>query len=175
MKRQMVEATAPFRVCASALAHGLEHLPCAHDRYMEGTSMATPLIAASAALVRQYFLEGFYPGGSAKSGAGFAPSGALVKAVLLGGAAGLGRASSRTRGCRSRRRPASARASAACTWGVPCRCRRAHPLPSRHVAAPRAARCGLTCMRTRPYCGMHVPGPICWLGRHKLAYGPTAE
>lgn len=51
--------------------------------------MATPLIAASAALVRQYFLEGFYPGGSAKSGAGFAPSGALVKAVLLGGASGL--------------------------------------------------------------------------------------
>lgn len=51
--------------------------------------MATPLIAASAALVRQYFQGGWYPGGSANSGAGFAPSGALVKAVLLGGAAGL--------------------------------------------------------------------------------------
>ena len=47
---------------------------------MEGTSMATPLIAASAALVRQYFLTGFYPGGAANPGGGFAPSGPLVKA-----------------------------------------------------------------------------------------------
>lgn len=56
---------------------------------MEGTSMATPLIAASAALVRQYFLTGFYPSGSPTPANQFAPSGALVKAVLLGGASGL--------------------------------------------------------------------------------------
>lgn len=41
--------------------------------------MATPLIAASAALVRQYFLAGFYPGGAPDPGSGFAPSGPLVK------------------------------------------------------------------------------------------------
>ena len=58
-------------------------------RTMRGTSMATPLIAGSAALVRQYFLSGFYPGGSAAAANQYAPSGALVKAVLLGGAAGM--------------------------------------------------------------------------------------
>ena len=51
--------------------------------------MATPLIAGSAALVRQYFLSGFYPGGSPVAANQHAPSGALVKAVLLGGAVGL--------------------------------------------------------------------------------------
>lgn len=51
--------------------------------------MATPLIAGSAALVRQYFLSGFYPGGSSAPANQYAPSGACVKAVLLGGAAGL--------------------------------------------------------------------------------------
>ena len=54
-----------------------------------GTSMATPLVAGSAALVREYFLRGFYPSGQASAGGGFAPSGALVKAVLIGGASGL--------------------------------------------------------------------------------------
>jgi len=56
---------------------------------MRGTSMATPLIAGSAALVRQYFLSGSYPGSSSAAANQYAPSGALVKAVLLGGAAGL--------------------------------------------------------------------------------------
>ena len=51
--------------------------------------MATPLIAGSAALVRQYFMSGFYPGGSAAAANQYAPSGALLKAVLLGGAAGM--------------------------------------------------------------------------------------
>lgn len=32
----------------------------------EGTSMATPVVAGSAALVRQYFLEGFYPTGACR-------------------------------------------------------------------------------------------------------------
>ena len=56
---------------------------------MRGTSMSTPLIAGAAALVRQYFLSGFYPGGSAAPADQYAPSGAAVKAVLLGGAAGM--------------------------------------------------------------------------------------
>lgn len=51
--------------------------------------MATPLIAGSAALVRQYFLSGAYPSGAPVDGNGFKPSGALVKAVLIGGASGL--------------------------------------------------------------------------------------
>lgn len=51
--------------------------------------MATPLIAGSAALVRQYFQNGMYPTGSPISGNKHSPSGPLVKAVLIGGAAGL--------------------------------------------------------------------------------------
>ena len=58
-------------------------------REMRGTSMSTPLIAGAAALVRQYFLSGFYPSGSATPANQYAPSGAAVKAVLLGGAAGM--------------------------------------------------------------------------------------
>ncbi|KAK9815059.1 hypothetical protein WJX73_006174 [Symbiochloris irregularis] len=52
-----------------------------------GTSMATPIVAGSVALVRQYFVTGFYPSGTQNSANGFNPSGALKKAVLLGGAA----------------------------------------------------------------------------------------
>jgi M6 family metalloprotease-like protein len=48
-----------------------------------GSSMATPAIAASGALVRQYFTEGFYPSGTRQPANGFTPSGALLKAMLL--------------------------------------------------------------------------------------------
>lgn len=37
---------------------------CATESYT-GTSMATPVAAASAILARQYFMEGFYPSGKA--------------------------------------------------------------------------------------------------------------
>eukprot|EP00607_Mallomonas_marina_P009568 CAMPEP_0182418256 /NCGR_PEP_ID=MMETSP1167-20130531/2742_1 /TAXON_ID=2988 /ORGANISM="Mallomonas Sp, Strain CCMP3275" /LENGTH=676 /DNA_ID=CAMNT_0024592391 /DNA_START=428 /DNA_END=2458 /DNA_ORIENTATION=- len=50
---------------------------------MRGTSMATPVLAAHALLVREYFMKGFYPRGVATAGQGFTPSGALLKAVLL--------------------------------------------------------------------------------------------
>ena len=48
-----------------------------------GTSMATPVVAGNAALVRQYFMDGFYPSGKKRSSDGFIPMGALVKAVLI--------------------------------------------------------------------------------------------
>ncbi len=48
-----------------------------------GTSMATPGIAGSAGLVRDYFVRGFYPSGAANAGNALQPSAALVKAVLL--------------------------------------------------------------------------------------------
>ncbi len=48
-----------------------------------GTSMATPAVAGCAALVRQYFMEGFYPTGSAVPADGFTPSAALLKSVLV--------------------------------------------------------------------------------------------
>ena len=47
------------------------------------TSWATPAVAAAAAMVRQYFLEGWYPTGTQKSSDSRTPSGALLKATLL--------------------------------------------------------------------------------------------
>jgi len=56
-------------------------------RVMAGTSMACPAAAASAALVRQYFTEGFYPSGARNPADAFQPSASLIKAVLINGAA----------------------------------------------------------------------------------------
>mmetsp|Transcript_33715 Transcript_33715/g.74240 ORF Transcript_33715/g.74240 Transcript_33715/m.74240 type:complete len:965 (+) Transcript_33715:233-3127(+) len=53
---------------------------------MMGTSMATPVTAGTAALVRQYLEEGWYAGGTKGSGAAISPSGTLVKAILINGA-----------------------------------------------------------------------------------------
>jgi hypothetical protein len=47
------------------------------------TSFATPVIAGAAALVRQYYLEGFHHGGVQDPSKSLRPSGALVKATLL--------------------------------------------------------------------------------------------
>ncbi|CAM9326926.1 unnamed protein product [Chrysoparadoxa australica] len=57
-----------------------------------GTSMAAPVAAASAALARQYFVQGWYATGGTEESAvenGFEPSGALLKAVLVNSAQGL--------------------------------------------------------------------------------------
>lgn len=54
-----------------------------------GTSMATPGIAGSALLVKQYFEGGYFPSGSATSSAGFTPTSALIKAALVAGAVGM--------------------------------------------------------------------------------------
>jgi hypothetical protein len=50
-----------------------------------GTSMATPSTAAMAAIVRQYFMQGYYsPTGEQNETAyGFTPSAALLKAIII--------------------------------------------------------------------------------------------
>jgi hypothetical protein len=48
--------------------------------------MASPAVAGTGMLVRQYFTDGYYPTGVANPSDGFTPSGALVKAVLLNSA-----------------------------------------------------------------------------------------
>ena len=53
---------------------------------MAGTSMSAPIVAGNAALVRQYFRDGYYPCGAKGCGESITPSGSLVKAVLVNGA-----------------------------------------------------------------------------------------
>ena len=50
---------------------------------MQGTSMATPLTAGSAALVRQYFREGFHVNGVKNISNAHEPSAALMRAMML--------------------------------------------------------------------------------------------
>jgi hypothetical protein len=45
--------------------------------------MSTPAVAGCAALIRQYYLDGYWPTGGANAPDGFVPSGALVKATLV--------------------------------------------------------------------------------------------
>ena len=58
---------------------------------MGGTSMANPLVAGAATLVRQYYVDGWHANGSLMTNAaaapadGFNPSAALVKATLAAG------------------------------------------------------------------------------------------
>lgn len=49
-------------------------------------AMATPVTTGTAVLVRQYFVEGWYPLGSKGTGPSLVPSASLIKAVLLNGA-----------------------------------------------------------------------------------------
>ena len=47
------------------------------------TSWATPAAAATSALIRQYYTEGWYPSGTARPQNAITPTGALLKATLL--------------------------------------------------------------------------------------------
>ncbi len=55
-----------------------------------GTSMAAPTISGNAALIRQYFADGFYPRGVKTAADAYNPSGMMLKAVLLNGTNPLG-------------------------------------------------------------------------------------
>ena len=50
---------------------------------MGGTSMATPAAAGAAVLVRQYYMDGFYPTGTKNAADALTPSAALIKATLI--------------------------------------------------------------------------------------------
>jgi subtilisin family serine protease len=50
---------------------------------LTGTSMSTPAVAGLAALVREYFVRGFYPSGAENPADAFLPSGQLLKATIV--------------------------------------------------------------------------------------------
>jgi hypothetical protein len=54
--------------------------------YQSGTSWSSPTIAGAAALVRQYYMDGYYPSGYATPADRIAPSAALLKATLIAAA-----------------------------------------------------------------------------------------
>lgn len=56
---------------------------------MSGTSMAAPAAAGIATIIRSYFLQGYYPHGSASAASSFIPSGALIKAMIIHSGVGL--------------------------------------------------------------------------------------
>ncbi|TLZ41686.1 MAG: hypothetical protein E6K19_08645, partial [Methanobacteriota archaeon] len=53
---------------------------------LSGTSMATPTVSGGAALVRQYYMDGWYPTGASVPANAFTPSAALIKATLINSA-----------------------------------------------------------------------------------------
>jgi hypothetical protein len=92
--------TADGRIKPDIMAPGAGTLSAAGDashadgncltKALSGTSMACPTAAGAAALLRQYFADGFYPTGAAAASNRFDPPAPLVKAVLLNGALPLG-------------------------------------------------------------------------------------
>lgn len=65
----------------------LDNNPATCDTSAQGgTSWASPTIAGGAALVRQYYTDGFYPSGMATAADRITPSAALLKATIIAAA-----------------------------------------------------------------------------------------
>jgi hypothetical protein len=79
------DLVAPARVVAGDIDFDGNPATC-DDSWQPGTSWASPSVAGAAALVRQYYTDGFYPGGTAVASNGFTPSAALLKATLIASA-----------------------------------------------------------------------------------------
>lgn len=67
--------------CLVSAGTGANNYAC-----LSGTSMSTPTVAGSAGLVRDYFVQGFYPSGTATEADSLNPSTALVRGVLMASA-----------------------------------------------------------------------------------------
>ncbi len=79
------DVMAPANTTSAGGDGNVETGDCMQDRGV-GTSFSAPLVAGAAALVRQYFVEGFHACGAPCPAQGFEPSAALVKAVIINSA-----------------------------------------------------------------------------------------
>ncbi len=82
--------TAPGVSIVSADSDGVRGSNNCGTVAFSGTSMATPTTAGAAALVRQYYENGYWPSEMGDRADGFAPSAALVKATLVNAAQSAG-------------------------------------------------------------------------------------
>jgi len=90
--RRKPEIVAPGYSILSANANPNREGECDNTggvTYQAGTSMAAPVVSGTAALIRQYFEEGWYPLGKPLESNKISPSASLVKAILLNGAQSL--------------------------------------------------------------------------------------
>ncbi len=83
------DVVAPGSWVVSAASNRIVPDPSCSNITSSGTSMAAPTAAGLGALVRQYFTDGFFPTGAARSQDAFEPSAALIKAVLIASAVDL--------------------------------------------------------------------------------------
>eukprot|EP00741_Cyanophora_paradoxa_P005315 tig00000870_g5154.t1 len=78
------DLVAPGSQIESARSDGNTGSNNCDTKRMSGTSMATPIAAGAAALVRQYLTEGWYPSGAKKEGDAIAsPPAALIRAMMI--------------------------------------------------------------------------------------------
>lgn len=79
-----------------------------------GTSFSAPTLAGAAALVQQYFLDGYYPSGQATPADALRPTNALVRAILVNSARDIAGAYTSGTGSASGHRPSFGQG-----WGSP--------------------------------------------------------
>jgi Subtilase family len=77
------EVTVPGSSIISANADNNTATNNCNTKSTSGTSMATPGAAGLTALIRQYYMDGWYPSGLANALDGFTPSAALLRATLV--------------------------------------------------------------------------------------------
>jgi hypothetical protein len=80
------DVVGPATVLAGDWDYGSNTPNCNISTLGPGTSWSTPTIAGGAALVRQYYTDGFYPSGTRKAVDAIAPSAALLKATIIAAA-----------------------------------------------------------------------------------------
>jgi hypothetical protein len=80
------DVVGPATVFAGDWDFGTNTPNCNSSAQGPGTSWAAPTIAGAAALVRQYYTEGWYPSGARNTADAITPSAALLKATIIAAA-----------------------------------------------------------------------------------------